>query len=232
MNTAALVAGGALVGGSLLVNGKNAMAQNNTMAGMMASNDWMKSNNGMPMDTSMNAGMAAAVFGDVVNFRTDVDILNYALLLEYLEAEFYTRAVAANNLMPFLKNMTPMLAQKLRDDENAHVEAVSQRIRDIGGTPVMKPGFTFPASTMTSETAFLEFSLMLEENGVHAYLGAAPFVKNNAVLRFAASIYGVETRHTAAIRHTTGRLGAPDAFEMPLSGQEIAQRSAPYFVMG
>jgi len=213
LSQAGLLAGGLIVGGSLLGRAKSAQADDKMMnktAGMMA----------VPP-------IAMATFGSLLTPKSDADILNFALILEHLEADFYTRAVQAHATRPYLNGRVPALAQKLRDDENAHVLAIQQRVTDLGGTPVGKPTFQFPSEVFVSQVAFLDFSATLEQTGVGAYLGAAPMIKYRDVLRFAASIYGIEARHTSMIRFAAGRVAAPDALEAPLSMMDVATHVAP-----
>lgn len=185
----------------------------------------------MPGTMMAPAGATMAnPFGDLVKLATDIDIFNFALILEYLEADFYNRAVAANTRRTFLKGRVMDLAQKLASDENTHVAAITTRIQELGGTPVAAPGFQFPSEAFISEVAFLDLAGVLEQNGVHAYLGAAPKVKTAKNLRFAASIYGIEARHTSLIRFYSGRTFAPDALEEPLPASEIAQRSTSFII--
>lgn len=218
LSQAALVAGGAIVGTALLSQNARADGMNkmNKKGDVLTTQGMM----GVPP-------IAQATFGSLLMPKSDVDILNFALILEHLEADFYTRAVQAHATRPYLSRKVPELAQKLRDDENAHVLAVSQRITDLGGTPVSKPTFQFPSEVFISQVAFLDFSATLEQNGVGAYLGAAPLLKRRDVLRFAASIYGIEARHTSMIRYSGGRVAAPAALEEPLSMMEVATRVAP-----
>lgn len=180
--------------------------------------------------TAEGVAMARAVFGNLATPRNDIEILNFALLLEHLEADYYARAVEAHRQRPYLQPRAAELAQKLRDDENVHVVAVTQRIQELGGTPVAKPRFQFPAETFVSQTSFLDLAGTFEQNGVGAYLDAAPKLKRPEVLRFAASIYGVEARHTSMIRYVSGRLAAPSALETPLSALEVATRSTPFII--
>ena len=169
-------------------------------------------------------------FGTLANLSNDIEILNFALVLEHLEAEFYARVVAANAARPYLRDRVPFAAQKLASDEAAHVIAVTEQIRRGGGTPIEKPSFQFPDNVFISQTGFLTLSTALEETGVGAYLGAAPRVKSRDYLQFAASIYGIETRHTGFIRFLSGRTFAPDAKEMPLTAMQVVMRAAPYIV--
>lgn len=162
----------------------------------------------------------------------DLSILNAALLLEYLESEFYARIVAADLARPYLQGRTKVAALTLARDEAAHVQNVTNMIVKLGGMPIAKPQFQFPANVYLSPIAFLQLSVELEENGVGAYLGAAPMVKNKDVLNFAASIYGIEARHTGWVRFLSGNSIAPRAIEQPRTIAEATANAAPFIVAG
>ena len=189
--------------------------------------------NGKMMDDMMLSSTPTATnpFGSLANLATDLDIFNFALILEYLEAEFYARVVAANNRRTFLQPRVGEIAQKLANDEAAHVVAITNRIVKMGGTPAAKPTFQFPENVFISQFGFLELAAAFEVTGVGAYSGAAPKIRANDNLRFAASIYGIEARHTALIRMLDGRTFAPDALEMPLTAAEVASRVAPFILL-
>src|ERR1700760_3088687 len=70
---------------------------------------------------------------------SDVDILNFALTLEYLESSFYEEAMKRVKATGELKKLLPMLAS----DEKQHVEALEGPIKKLGGKPVSKPKFDF-----------------------------------------------------------------------------------------
>ncbi|MBW3636919.1 MAG: ferritin-like domain-containing protein [Armatimonadetes bacterium] len=160
----------------------------------------------------------------------DVAILNSALLLEHLEAEFYARVVAADQARSFLQGRQKVAAVTLARDEAAHVINVTEMITKLGGAPIEKPQFQFPANVFLSPIAFLQVSVELEENGVGAYLGAAPMVANKDVLNFAASIYGIEARHTGWIRFLLGDQIAPRPLEQPRTIEEAVANAAPFIV--
>jgi hypothetical protein len=173
-------------------------------------------------------GVIAPVTTPSAKDQNDIGILNYALALEYLEADFYTRVVQADEARSYLRGRVKDIARILMRDETTHVQAVSDAIRALGGTPISKPDFVFPEDAFISPIGFLQLSSQLEETGVSAYLGQGAHVSRKDVLNFAASIYGNEARHAGLIKHY---LGDPNAhnMEMPLSMAEVGMKVKPFF---
>lgn len=154
----------------------------------------------------------------------DLGILNYALTLEYLEADFYTEGLKANLLHGReLELVTPILAH-----ENAHVAAVSAAIKGAGGTPVSKPKITYPAGTFGSRAKFLATASQFEELGVTAYHGQVPLIQSGAVLGAAASIAGVESRHAAILADLNGGQPFPAPIEKHASKATVLQAVSPF----
>jgi hypothetical protein len=142
----------------------------------------------------------------------DASILNFALTLEYLEADFYTKAAKqVKGLSSYEKKLTA----ELRDNELAHVDALTATIKDLGGKPVAKPKFAY-GKAFASRAAYLKLANTLEDTGVSAYNGAAGSIKSVDVLAAAGSIVQIEARHAALIRLVRGKEPAPVAFD-PLS---------------
>src|SRR3954454_21519866 len=67
-------------------------------------------------------------------WNVDMDILNYALTLEHLEAEAYRVA----NANVWMSGTAAGYFQDFGGHENSHVEALTKLIGDMGGTPVAK----------------------------------------------------------------------------------------------
>lgn len=152
---------------------------------------------------------------------SDVDILNFALTLEYLEAKFYEEAKSRAKPSGELKNLVSLLAE----DEQQHVEALTATIKQLGGKPVAEPKFDFPYS---GTGGFLKLAQTFEDTGVSAYNGAAPMIKSKEVLAAAGGIVQVEARHAAAIRLQNKEEPAPAAFDTPLDEKQVLKAVEPF----
>lgn len=127
--------------------------------------------------------------------KQDLAILNYALTLEYLEAAFYKEAVDHSSTF---SADAKAFAAIVSDHESTHVVALKKTIKSLGGKAVSRPQFDFKG-TPDKEDTFLATSFVLENTGVHAYLGQAGRLKSKALLGAAASIVTVEARHASAV---------------------------------
>jgi hypothetical protein len=146
-----------------------------------------------------------------------VAVLNYALTLEYLEAEFYKRAVSTAGLIPAGAAVGAFTT--IRDHEIAHVAFLRAAIQGAGGTPVAMPTFDFTggngsnngpyANVFSNYDTLLAVSQAFEDTGVRAYKGqAGALISNNDVLTAALRIHSVEARHAAHIRYMRRARGA------------------------
>ena len=154
----------------------------------------------------------------------DVEILNFALTLEYLESAFYEQALKkVNGLGADAKK----LATTIQRNEAEHVDALAEAIKSLGGTPVKTPMVDF-GDSFASERAFLKTAQTFEDLGVSAYNGAAPAIKSKEVLGSAGSIVQVEARHAAAIRQLNGQPITEAAFDKALKQPQVLQAVKPY----
>jgi hypothetical protein len=151
----------------------------------------------------------------------DVDILNFALTLEYLESSFYEEAKTRAKASGELKSLIGLLAE----DEKQHVEALTATIVQLKGKPVAEPKFDFSYS---DTAGFLELAQTFEDTGVSAYNGAAPAIKSKEVLGAAGTIVQVEARHAAAIRLQNKEEPAPDAFDASLDEAQVLKAVEPF----
>lgn len=149
----------------------------------------------------------------------DVDILNFALTLEYLETAFYEEGAKLG-----LKGEVASQAKRFGAEEAEHVDALTATIKDLGGTPAKMPMFSFGVN---DEKSFLELAQTLEDTGVGAYNGAGPAIESKEVLAAAGSIVQIEARHAAAIRLLRDQDPAPDQFEPPLTTEQVNKAVAP-----
>jgi hypothetical protein len=143
----------------------------------------------------------------------DVGILNYALVLEYLQASFYTEAERSGAL----SGKTAQAAKVVGATERAHVKAFQKL---LGSKAVKRPLFDFQGVT-EAQQAFLKTAVAFEDLAVAAYKGQAPKLQSSAVLAAAVGIHSVEARHAAWMRQLFGVTPAVNAFDKPATKQNI-----------
>ena len=163
---------------------------------------------------------------------SDVAILNFALTLEFLEAEFYTQAEKNGRF----KGESGRIARVIGAHERAHVAFLRKA---LGSAAVAKPKFDFKGTT-TNGPKFLATAQVLEDTGVAAYLGQIGNIKTKSILAAAGSIALVEARHAGWLREINSvrnryaaPLPAPTAFEAPKSkAQILAAVKGTGFIVG
>jgi len=154
----------------------------------------------------------------------DVDILNFALTLEYLEAAFYTEAAKQ---VSGLSGDIAGYVKTFGDEEQEHVDALTATIGDLGGKPVRAPKVDF-GDAFSSQDSFLKLAVTFEDTGVSAYNGAAPAIESKDLVATAGSIVQVEARHAATIRGAAGENPAPEAFDPTLTKDEVLKAVMPF----
>jgi hypothetical protein len=145
----------------------------------------------------------------------DVFILNYALVLEYLQAAFYTEA----ERMGALRGRTARAAEVVGSVERAHVEAFKNV---LGRKAVKRPSFDFQGTT-EDPRAFLKTAVAFEDLAVAAYKGQATRLKAKPTLASALAIHSVEARHAAWMRYLFDVNPAQSAFDQPQSRPEVTR---------
>ncbi|WP_375437854.1 ferritin-like domain-containing protein [uncultured Hymenobacter sp.] len=179
----------------------------------------------LAMGTIFNKAYGQASSAPSVN-----DVLNFALKLEYLEAYFYnlglqgdgnivvgngTGATAVTPAQTIFRNaFSPTnLASllKIRTDENNHVNFLRTALSNnaIAAPAVSQFDYTGGkgsgtgpfAGVFTNPALFLAVAQSLEDTGVRAYKGGAPYLASNKdVLTAALNIHSVEARHASRLR--------------------------------
>jgi len=153
----------------------------------------------------------------------DLGIANYALTLEYLETDFYERAVSGG----LLSGEILEVAKRFGEQEQTHVTALRRLIEGAGGTPVERPRTRFE---FEDEQSLLRLAATVEDLGAAAYLGQAARIESEEILAAALSIHSVEARHAAVLREVTGAEPAPSAFAEPADAAEVLETVKPFIV--
>ncbi|CCH56008.1 hypothetical protein BN8_05310 [Fibrisoma limi BUZ 3] len=156
-------------------------------------------------------GTAPVAFSAVLNKayaqnNVVAEVLNFALTLEYLEAEFYNKSLASG----IIPAMARPYYEQIAKHENAHVDVLKGA---LGSAAVMKPNFDFTAKgtfadVFSNVQTNYAVAQAFEDTGVRAYKGqAARLLVSPEVLTVALQIHSVEARHAARIRYLRGEKG-------------------------
>lgn len=150
---------------------------------------------------------------------TDTDILNFALNLEYLEAEFYTVATTGQRIADMgigvtgrgqagatvggsrvaLNDRQMIIAQQIALDEREHVRFLRGA---LGSAAIAKPAINLAALGVgfNNTNEFLTVARAFEDLGVSAYAGAAAAISSRAILTAATRIALTEAQHAGVLR--------------------------------
>ena len=176
-----------------------------------------------------------------------VDVLNFALNLEYFEANFYTFVTTGGGLqstaqgtnpgtvtggakVTFVNPIVASAANQLATDEQEHVNLLRNAITAAGGTPISMPTINLaPAGTtaVTSDATFLAAARQFEAVGVSAYIGGAQYLVSSLTgLNYAAQILDTEAQHAGFIRELCITLGVSSP---AVDSQDLAPSSTAVF---
>jgi rubrerythrin len=175
----------------------------------------------------------------------DLDILNFALRLERLEAAFYTQGLAKFSATDFANAAfakplsTAQLGnvygyfQAIQQQEMTHVAQISGIIQQAGGTAVPQDCYAFSLygpdlTTLKTVDSFVAVAMVLENTGVMAYDGAIALVTSPALRTAAATIATVEARHAAYLNELNGVSPFPAAFDTAATATDILTAASKF----
>jgi rubrerythrin len=158
--------------------------------------------------------------------RGDLEVVNYALTLEFLEEDFYEAVVSSG----VLSGREADLAKKIRDNESEHVQALSAAAKSLG-KPADRPATKFDSVLAGGRDRVIAVAADLEGTGAGAYLAEAARITSAEILASALAIHTVEARHASILNLLAGRSPVPDgAFATPIERPEVERRIARFLV--
>ena len=163
---------------------------------------------------------------------SDVDILNYALVLERLEYEFYRRHLkrfseqqieGASIFDGFGNKVRSNIYENLvriRNHEKTHVQTLIKVIKSLGGKPVGDSEYDFGVKSVAD---FVATAQVLEDTGVMAYDGAIAYIHRPGLQTAGATIATVEARHASYLNLINGDEPFPKPFDKPVAPRKLCE---------
>jgi Ferritin-like domain len=181
-------------------------------------------------DSTNSAGLSGPGTGTplTIDFANgDVAVLQFALLLEEIEAAFYSQVVA-NFVGSTLTPAEQAVLVDIRNHEVLHREALKAVLGAASFTisPILTTNFKDRVAVLAAAKSF-------EELGVAAYNGAAQYFTSATNLLLAGKIVSVEARHASAIRDLITPLSgdfAPSTFDDAFSPTKVAGTAQQFIV--
>ena len=161
-------------------------------------------------------------------YVNDLRVLNYALVAEQLEANFYNRYVSTFTASDFIANGFPDVSALfiiIREHENAHVQFLRLIIEQRSGTPVSECSYRF---NVTNVREFVQTARLFENTGVKAYGGAINRLTDPTLILGAATIATVEARHAAFLNTLENESPFPNATDPTLTPAEVVAALSSY----
>lgn len=158
----------------------------------------------------------------------DTGILNYAYLLEQLEAAFYVKVMSSPYAGMTAAETT--ILTDIRDHELAHRDFFKAA---LAGDAIDEVTFDFSTINFNNRASVLGAASVFEDLGVSAYNGAGKLIENPDYLVLAGKIVSVEARHASAIRDLISPFTAAFAGDDVITtdnGLDLA--NTPAFVLG
>jgi hypothetical protein len=164
-------------------------------------------------------GASTSRAGNAVSMgQGDIAVLNYAYLLEQLEASFYI--MVTSNFFDNISEYNKARFMQIRDHEIAHREFFKNA---LGDQAIPEIEFDFSMVDFSSNNSVIGQAKAFEDTGVAAYNGAGKFLRSADFLLAAGKIVSVEARHAAFLRS----LDEPTSFAgndvVDMNGLDVAK---------
>ena len=157
---------------------------------------------------AMLAGLSAPTEADAA--VTDVDILQFGLRFERLQATFYTQAEELGTIAR-MSSAKQEWARTLGAHERAHVRIIK---RVLGPKAEPRPIFDIVEEPETDE-GFTRTAVAMEDLTVALLTGVMPQVRDRGLAAALLGLMTVEARHAAWARHIVGATPVARAFDEP-----------------
>ena len=164
----------------------------------------------------------------------DTAILQFAYVLEQLEADFYTQVYTRNSFSGTATGSYTATEKSILTDIMYHEILHRDFLKTALGT---NGNFTittdYPGLDFTNPTAVLTAAKAFEFLGVAAYNGAGQYITNATYLTLAGKIVSVEARHASAIADLLSpktNAFAPQTFENAYRPSKVAAAAQVYIV--
>ena len=146
--------------------------------------------------------------------EADSKILNFFLLLEYVQEGFYSEAIENGRLTGDLLEYARTVGQQ----ETEHIAFLTDR---LGNRARQQPTLNFQDAVATPER-FRSAAIELEEAAIAGYLGQGANLSRDAV-RSAATLVSVEARQAAWVRSLAGVSPAPRAADPARPADQVVE---------
>jgi hypothetical protein len=188
------------------------------LAGFIAACGGSSSNGSSPVSSASTSSTTATSSS---GGSGDLAIVNYALTLEYLEAQFYDKVIASG----LFSGPTLQTLKTFGAEEHQHVAALHKVATSLG-TPAPKPVGKFP---LKSAASVAKLAATVENLGASAYLGQAGNIKSKEILAAALAIHTIEARHAATLNLVLKMSPTPDgAFAKPATMSQVLAAVKPF----